>query len=498
LALVTRNVTNHQINIAVQDSEQIEAALNHENLAKAVDPVKECCLHRRAAPSDPKRPGLSHVTNNSLQSSSFRSTAATSPDRFLVSQLALIGPLEQSSRFFPEIYTVEEAIPAFKLHSYSTLEIKSTEFTKTIHYSAIYRKTPRCWIRLTLAITISIQSAQWNRTQRAIPFYKDINSLLEPFLESYDDLEQGLHLNVYLSYQQEPEAHCDASAAPIKLGTPFFQSKAYLQEITNTVRHWGCQSYHENELTHQLLNGTGPETCNCFIAYLKPRWVFEFRFICSKSQIDSLFYTLRACHLLQRARGISPFIGVVLDEDNLISAFLCEMPAHGGMFNIIHGAVQSQRPVTWERRQKWCKQIIEGVDEVHTKDIVIGCLGGSHVGRKCLVAVDAADNAVLVPHFRARFAYNILDSGVLLPEYRESASLGDQITATFKTDIFQLGLLPWRIATNQLHTQRRTPNWTLRPYTTPYLVTTSPNILKISLVAVSLKSLMKGQRPASF
>ena len=104
-----------------------------------------------------------------------------------------------------------------------------------------------------------------------------------------------------------------------------------------------------------------------------------------------------------------------------------------------------KQTISWERREAWCKQIVQGVAEMHSRNFVAGYFGE----KPCAgVAVDADDNAVLYGRFRTTFTYTSDPLGIPPPEYCESAISGDSFEALFHTDIYQLGLLLWRIAAN--------------------------------------------------
>jgi hypothetical protein len=377
---------------------------------------------------------------------------AQSLDNPLVQRAVPASPFEMSASFQPETYTVLDAAPT--LFSYSNREMDATEYTRVNQCAMFYSKAPRQWTRLTVSITTSVESKYWNlervksanlvpKATYALPI--SLASVLETFVRSCQNLKQDSHLSMFLGNRSDLEKNEKASKLPVKFIKPPFRVQAYLQEITSMVYHSNCPRYSERELIQRPLYRYRPN--NFFIAYLQSRWVFEFRFGSDKPQIDSHLYILQVLHCLRGAPGINPFIGVVLDEDSgIINAFLCELPARGNLFHIMTNANKSGQPVTWERRWKWCRQIVQGVAEMHSKGFVVGSLGEAI---SCPVAIDADDNAVLYNRFQKTFAYENIQAGVLPPEHRQSASIRGSITALPHTDIYQLGLLLWRIAANK-------------------------------------------------
>ncbi|MCJ1383577.1 hypothetical protein MMC17_006691 [Xylographa soralifera] len=220
--------------------------------------------------------------------------------------------------------------------------------------------------------------------------------------------------------------------------------KTYLKQITERIYHLNCPQYSERELVQR------PWGSNRFIAFLQSRWVIECRFGPSKFQIDSDLYTLHVLHSLKGKPGISPFVGIVLDgengENDIIKGFLYELPAKGPIFGIIVRANKSGEPVTFERREKWCRQIIQGVAEVHSKGFVVGSLGEA---KKSRIGIDGNDNAVLYDLFQRTFRYDRSRIALLPPEHNRSAFTKDLITALPQTDIYHLGLMLWRIVFNR-------------------------------------------------
>jgi hypothetical protein len=60
---------------------------------------------------------------------------------------------------------------------------------------------------------------------------------------------------------------------------------------------------------------------------------------------------LQLLHCLRGKPGINRFIGVVLDEDGIISGLLCDLPAKGRIFSLMQQARDFGSSVTWKRRE---------------------------------------------------------------------------------------------------------------------------------------------------
>lgn len=136
-------------------------------------------------------------------------------------------------------------------------------------------------------------------------------------------------------------------------------------------------------------------------------------------------------------------MGLVTDlEDGLVKGFLAKVPLKGPLFRQIALANGSGQAIPWTRREKWCRQITEALAGVHSKEYAVGRLATEH---RWTIALDEYDNAVifwLTPSFTASRM-----QGTMPPEQRPHAP-EYSLPSTCYTDLYQLGLLLWRIAEN--------------------------------------------------
>lgn len=342
----------------------------------------------------------------------------------------------------PESYTVTEAFP--NLFVNKTFQEDMTDFSRTNRYMLWYHKSPRRWIRVSISVTVTFESRLWDTAQAgaasgdaAEDLPGNLAGLLEDFLQHCANLKQDIHLQAYFGGRFNP-----------KLGTQLwiadqpFQITAYLREISSSLRHLCRQYYPETALTQFPLYRRRRK---CFyISGVESVWALDFRFASTKAEIDSSLYHLRALHCLGGTPGICPFMGIVTDdEDGLVKGFLARAPLRGPLFRQISRANRSKKPVPWTRREKWCRQITRAVAEVHSKGYAVGKLA-TETEMQWTFALDDDDNAVLfwlTPTFVPS-----RKCGTLPPEHRDLAETEDTLPATCYTDLYQLGLLLWRVA----------------------------------------------------
>ena len=368
--------------------------------------------------------------------------------------LAPAGLLERSSNFRPETCTTRTGWSTL-LHSYSR-EIASFEYTRILQFGFSYYKRPGEWIRFTLRITASIESKYWRFERKKTiglndtyshEFPSSLMSKLASYLTDCEDLEQGSQLTVYLGKDlPEPDKGRDPMVLAIQRGRPPSQVNQYLQTITSMIYHWSdCPRYSDKALVQRPMSRHRPT--NSFFAFLDERWVLASRFGCDESHIDRDRYILRALHQLRRAPGITPFLGVIFDHDSgVVTAYLCELPAKGRLSRIMADAIQSGQPITWARRERWCRQIVQGVAEMHDNDFVVGYLGEQPDAG---IGIDANDNAVFFGRFQQTFWYERYGSGRLPPEYKDVKCPTEEMVATPEADIYQMGSLLWGLAVNK-------------------------------------------------
>lgn len=373
---------------------------------------------------------------------------------------ALMGPEENPSSSFellasyrPETYTAQDTIK--RLYGYHGLALEASKYTRINNYALFYLLAPRQWIRLTISITTSIDSPFWNifrdgsaafspKGFKSVIMPATVLTILQGFLVDHlDDLGQDSHLNIFLGNISNAQHSVGTIKCPIEFAQAIFSAEAYLRDITSMVAHLGCPKYSHRDLDQRPLSKHNPNFC--FITFLHSEWVHEIRFGSDKLQIDDQLYIMQLMHCLNGSPGISRFHGVVVDDFGVISAFLTELPAKGKLARIMGNAKRSGQPVSWQRREKWCRQIVQSVAQVHSKGFLVGFLAESPIGG---IAIDGNDEAKLHCRFRKCFTYDGITPEILPPEYRQTIKEEATIAATPYSDLYHLGLLLSRIAWN--------------------------------------------------
>jgi hypothetical protein len=139
---------------------------------------------------------------------------------------------------------------------------------------------------------------------------------------------------------------------------------------------------------------------------------------------------------LRNASQVTTFRGMVVDfKTNLLKECLMDLPAKGQIFRITEAHRAKNNPIPWAIRQKWAKQIVRGVAQVHDRDKVIA--GNRHYHP--WVCINQHDDAVVTLGTTGDHPSVHDGPGLLPPECRSEAfKVGfNQITPEF--DLSQPG-----------------------------------------------------------
>ncbi|RSM05402.1 hypothetical protein CDV31_009640 [Fusarium ambrosium] len=348
---------------------------------------------------------------------------------------------EMMPSFRPAAYTARQPSP--KLLCYDAFQVETSDYQRVNYCTLFYSPAPNQWIRLTIFITTTIESQYWNlwkvKNQAIHParhfcdvFPAPLAVALSSELDTCGNLQQDSEMAAHLGSKSD--------ALSLKLTTQAASGvKNHLRQITRTVYHLGCPRYFEKDLNREHL------ACGFFITFMKPRWMLEFRFRSDIVLIETDLYDLEVLYSCQNCPGVSPFGGVILDNDgpdSMITGFLTELPTKGRLSDVIYRATTSGQQVSWERRLKWCRQLVQATASVHKNGKVIGSLGKSTSNG---IGVDGNDDVVLFRFFEKTFLCDSARIASVPPEYHEVID-GPPIAALPETDLYQLGLRLWCIA----------------------------------------------------
>ena len=267
--------------------------------------------------------------------------------------------------------------------------------------------------------------------------------LVQPQLEAVlnttqlDDLVTGIYLE--LQSDDESQTSFDPKLCRIKgdmQEVPLIDISPYVEEI----EHRGLQQYLKSEVivlsrittqlywvsvgSQQLIERKPPFTAN------------------GASDIADFFADLKLFQMAQGCAGVAKLVGIVFSDNRTqLCSYLLQFPEQGSVRQLLHAARLDGTLIPWKRRERWIRQIITTVAEIHKRGILIG-----HVELSTIWA-DSNDDIVFMSIKSVTMTMtNIF--GYIPPELRRSTVLGAIVTGqspTFQSDLFQLGLCIWML-----------------------------------------------------
>ncbi|KAI9171029.1 Activated Cdc42 kinase Ack [Paramyrothecium foliicola] len=159
----------------------------------------------------------------------------------------------------------------------------------------------------------------------------------------------------------------------------------------------------------------------------------------SPETIDEFLYEVNALHSLRFSDHVVRFYGVVVDDDDeRVKGLLISYAEQGALVDIIYdNCKEGGHGIPWAIRERWARQIVQGLADIHESGFVQGDFTLSNI------VIDAAGNAKIIDINRRGCPVGW--------EPPEAASLieSNQRIAMYigvKSDLFQLGMVLWGLA----------------------------------------------------
>ncbi|CAZ79840.1 unnamed protein product [Tuber melanosporum] len=195
------------------------------------------------------------------------------------------------------------------------------------------------------------------------------------------------------------------------------------------IAHLRCPKYRESELEFDShLSG--------FVYKVKVNGdVFIKKEIPGPDTVDEFLYEINALYALADSENVIRFGGCVVDEDRKkVKGLLISFASKGALIDIIY---HERGRLSWETREKWAKQIVSGLSEVHEAGYVQGDFTLSNI------VIDENGDAKIIDINRRGCPV-----GWEPPEVTAMIDGLQRIGMYIgvKSDIFQLGMVLWGIA----------------------------------------------------
>lgn len=151
--------------------------------------------------------------------------------------------------------------------------------------------------------------------------------------------------------------------------------------------------------------------------------------------VDEFLYEINALNRLRHSNHVIRFYGVIVDDnEEHVKGLLISYAEQGALVDIIYDQIH---PLTWPIRERWARQIVAGLSEVHEAGFVQGDFTLSNI------VIDNEDNAKIIDINRRGCPV-----GWEPPEATPLIESNQRISMYIgvKSDLYQLGMVLWALA----------------------------------------------------
>ncbi|ETS83323.1 hypothetical protein PFICI_05199 [Pestalotiopsis fici W106-1] len=154
--------------------------------------------------------------------------------------------------------------------------------------------------------------------------------------------------------------------------------------------------------------------------------------------IEEFLYEVNALNSLRFSASTVSFYGVVVDDgDTSVKGLLIDYAEKGALIDIIYDAQEHGPDLPWIMREKWARQIVQGLSDIHEAGFVQGDFTLSNI------VIDDDDNAKIIDINRRGCPV-----GWEPPEATPLINNNQRISMYIgvKSDLYQLGMVLWALA----------------------------------------------------
>ncbi|KAI1377575.1 hypothetical protein F4677DRAFT_41021 [Hypoxylon crocopeplum] len=155
--------------------------------------------------------------------------------------------------------------------------------------------------------------------------------------------------------------------------------------------------------------------------------------------VDEFLYEVNALNSLRSSHNVIEFYGVVVDDkEEYVKGLLINYAEKGALIDVIYDSEEEGNLLSWSIREKWARQIVQGLSDVHEAGFVQGDLTLSNI------VIDREDNAKIIDINRRGCPV-----GWEPPEATPLIDSNQRISMYIgvKSDLYQLGMVLWALAT---------------------------------------------------
>ncbi|EWG45322.1 serine/threonine protein kinase [Fusarium verticillioides 7600] len=202
------------------------------------------------------------------------------------------------------------------------------------------------------------------------------------------------------------------------------------------IKHLGCRRIRERDITFEShMSGFVYKVSVNGHTLIKKE-------IPSPDTIDEFLYEINALNALRSSRNVIHFYGVVVDDqDQNVKGLLINYADQGALIDVIYEHCKDgDYDLPWATREKWARQIVEGLSDIHESGFVQGDFTLSNI------VIDGYGDAKIIDINRRGCPV-----GWEPPEATPLIESNQRITMYIgvKSDLYQLGMVLWALATQE-------------------------------------------------
>lgn len=202
------------------------------------------------------------------------------------------------------------------------------------------------------------------------------------------------------------------------------------------VDHLGCRRFREQDIAFDShMSG--------FVYKVKVNGqIMIKKEIPSPDTVDEFMYEVNALSHLGYSNNVIQFYGVVVDnDDEHIKGLLISFAERGALIDMIYEECKEHDiDIPWKTRERWARQIVEGLSDIHESGFVQGDFTLSNI------VIDKHDDAKIIDINRRGCPV-----GWEPPEATPLIERNQRISMYIgvKSDLYQLGMVLWALAAQE-------------------------------------------------
>ncbi|KAL8730665.1 MAG: hypothetical protein Q9181_004585 [Wetmoreana brouardii] len=175
--------------------------------------------------------------------------------------------------------------------------------------------------------------------------------------------------------------------------------------------------------------------------------IFIKKEIPGPDSVDEFLYEINALTDLSGSNHVIQFQGLVIDDHNtVVKGLLISFAEQGALVDLVFDHKEEKELLSWPRRERWAKQIMQGLAEIHEAGFVQGDFTLSNI------VIDENDEARIIDINRRGCPV-----GWEPPEISRLVESSQRISMYIgvKSDLFQLGMVLWALAIGEDEPERQ-------------------------------------------